>query len=505
MMTSSRMVSGATVLVCVAGSAIAADPALTIYNQNFAVVREMIPLNLKNGVNQIAFSEATAHVEPDSVILRDPTGRRVLQILEQNYRNDPVTQQLLLAHFEGQEIDFEVIRDGKPEIVKGKIVRGGFVPHYEAWGRFGNAFVQRQNSLVSNGGATPVIEVDGQLRFGLPGTPLFPALADDSILRPTFEWALRTYRPGAFDAELAYVTGGMTWEADYNIIAPENGYVLDINGWITMENQTGKTFENAKIKLLAGDVNKIQQNPQAAGYARRDAMAMSEAMAPNVTEKSFDEYHLYSVARPVTLRDRETKQVEFVNAGDVESQQLYVYDGAWIDPNQYGYWNWDQIRREPSYGTQSNPKVWVMRQFENTEKNGLGIALPKGRVRFYRQDSDGRLEFVGENMIDHTPKDETVRVYTGNAFDIVGERTQKNFTVDWDHHWLRESFEITLRNHKEEAVEVVAVEHLYRWTNWEIQKASNEYEKTDSRTVEFRVRLAPDEEKTVTYDAYYTW
>lgn len=504
MMTSSRMVSVATVLVCVAGSAIASEPALTIYNQNFAVVREMIPLDLRNGVNRIDFSDATAHVEPDSVILRDPSGRRQLQILEQNYRNDPVTQQLLLAHFEGQEINFEVIRDGQSQIVRGKIVRGGFVPHYEAWNRFGNSFVQTQRAFMNSGGATPVIEVNGQLRFGLPGTPLFPALADDSILKPTFEWEIETNVPGSFDAELAYVTGGMTWNADYNIVAPESGSELSVNGWITMENQTGKTFEDATIKLMAGDVNKIQPQQPMYQYAKR-AMDAAEAMAPNVTEKAFDEYHLYSVARPVTLRDRETKQVEFVSAAGVASERLYVYDGAWIDPNRYGSWNWDQVRREPSYGTQSNPKVWVMRQFENSKENGLGIALPKGRVRFYTQDSDGRLEFVGENTIDHTPKDETVRVYTGNAFDIVGERRQTNYKVDWDDDWARESFEITLRNHKTEPVEVVVVEHLYRWTNWEIQKASQDYVKTDARTIEFHVRLKPDEEKKVTYEAYYSW
>lgn len=499
-----RTLAGAALLASLAGTTLGADPALTIYNQNFAVVRETVPLNLRTGVNTIDFSGATAHVEPDSVILRDPTGRRTLQILEQSYRNDPISQPLLLNYYEGQEIDFEVFRDGAPTIVRGKIVRSGYVPHQEAWSRYGQQYYQRQSALMSSGAGTPLIEIDGQLSFGLPGKPLFPSLSDDSILKPTFNWQIRTDAPGAFDAELAYVTGGMTWEADYNIIAPEEGYDLDLNGWITMENQTGTTFENARIKLLAGDVNKMEpQGARQHAYGR--AEMASDAMAPNVTEKSFDEYHLYTVARPVTLRDRETKQVEFASATDVASTQLYIYDGAWIDPNQYGYWNWDQIRREPSYGTQSNTKVWVMREFENTEANGLGYALPKGRVRFYRQDTDGRLEFVGENMIDHTPKDETVRVYTGNAFDIVGERTQKNYNVNWDDDWLRESFEIKLRNHKDEAVEVVVVEHLYRWTNWEVQRASDSYEKTDARTIEFRIRLAPDEEKTITYDAYYTW
>src|SRR5262249_51164192 len=154
----------------------------------------------------------------------------------------------------------------------------------------------------------------------------------------------------------------------------------------------------------------------------------------------FDEYHLYTLTRATTLHDRETKQVEFARGTGIQSQRIYVYDGAYINPNRYAGWGYENIRNDPSYGTECNPKLWVMREFENSAKNKLGIPLPAGRVRFYRQDDDGRLEFVGENRIDHTPKDELIRVYTGNAFDVVGERKSTNYNVDSNNHWAEESF-----------------------------------------------------------------
>jgi hypothetical protein len=240
--------------------------------------------------------------------------------------------------------------------------------------------------------------------------------------------------------------------------------------------------------------------------AARVTWSAGNETQPPVTEKAFDEYHLYTLTRPATLRDRETKQVEFVRAAGVQSKRLYVYDGTLIDWNRYRGRSADSIRQDRDYGTACNPKVWVMREFVNTEKNGLGIPLPKGRTRFYRRDSDGRLEFTGENTIDHTPRDETVRVYTGNAFDLVGERKRTNYTIDTSGNWLDESFEIKVRNRKEkETVEIRIVEHLYRWLTWDIVEKSHDFTKTDSQVVEFRVQLEPGEEKVITYKAHYTW
>ena len=300
----------------------------------------------------------------------------------------------------------------------------------------------------------------------------------------------------------------MSWQADYNIIAPEKGDVVDIVGWVTMDNRSGRTFENARIKLMAGDVNKIQPG-MARTYAMRvSGAAMAADMAPQVTEKSFDEYHLYTLERSTTLRDRETKQVEFIRASGIAAKQVYIYDGAKIDLNRYNGWNWENIRNDHSYGTESNAKIWVMREFVNSQANHLGMPLPKGRVRFYRHNDDGQVEFTGENSIDHTPKDETIRIYTGNAFDVAGERRRTNYTVENNRNAgnsATETFEIKVRNHKKEPVQVRVVEHLYRGGNWEIVSKSMDYKKSDSNTIEFPITVSPDEEKVITYTARYSW
>ncbi len=477
------------------------QPSLTIYNEDFAVVRQEIPLDLKSGENQVNVNDITMHLEPDSVVLRDPTGKHALQVLEQNYRADPISEFLLLSLYEGKTLDFEV---GGGQTIKGKVIRSGYTPHsYFSMNRYGQDYYQAQ---MAGAATQPVIEVNGQLRFSLPGTPIFPSLTDDSILKPRLEWSLATDKAGKFPAEFSYVTGGMSWQADYNIVAPEKADLVDIVGWVTMDNQSGKTFENARIKLMAGDVNKIQP-----GMGVRRAAQMATATgangmyAPPVTEKAFDEYHLYTLDRSTTLRDRETKQVEFIHAAGVATRQLYIYDGVKIDPNRYNGWNWDNIRNDHSYGTESNSKIWVMREFVNSQANHLGMPLPKGRVRFYRRNDDGQIEFTGENVIDHTPRDETVRIYTGNAFDLAGGRTRTNYSVDMGKSTATESFEIKVRNHKKEPMEVRVVEHLYRALTWDIASSSADYKKTDAHTIEFPVTIAPDGEKTITYTAHYTW
>jgi len=473
-------------------------PSLTIYNQNFFVARDHLALDLRSGTNHVDFAGVTAHLEPDSVILRDLTGRP-LQILEQSYRNDPVSQELLLSFYEGKTIDFAVGRnaDGSDVKIEGKIIRSGFVP-----ATYINGYPQQQTS------SQPIVEINGILRFGLPGEPRFPALSEDSILKPTLTWQLATAQAGKSEAEISYVSSGMTWQSDYNLVVsdgPKNSGMnsLDLVGWITMQNHCGKTFENARIRLMAGDVSKLQ-GPVAMKAYRLEARAMDvAAAAPVVSEKAFDEFHLYTLERPATLRDNETKQVEFVRATGIQSQRLYIYDGAQTE--QYGYYSPEQVRSEPGYGTASNPKVWVMQELKNSEANHLGIALPKGRLRFYRRDTDGSLQFIGENTIDHTPKDEMIRVYTGNAFDIVGERKRTNFHVDSSQRWMDETFEIHVRNHKKEAANVRVVEHLYRWTNWKLTQQTQEFKKRDAQTVEFPVEVAANGEQVVTYTVHYSW
>jgi hypothetical protein len=491
-------------LLLVTSCLLAADPAVTVYNRDFGVVRETVPLDLQTGTNRVRFSGAAAHLEPDSVILRDPSGRLALRILEQNFFSDPISPGLMLALFEGKTLDFEQVDPitHVKSTIRGKVLRSGYVRHQQGIRRYGASYDQRQYNLSYGSQAQPVVEVAGRLYFSLPGTPMFPPLPTDAILKPTLDWLIDSGAPARLEAELSYVTGGMSWQADYNIVAPEQGDMLDLTGWVTIDNQSGKSYPNARIKLVAGDVSKVQRNAEGMMLAAKREYRAEDSARPAIQQRSFDEYHLYTLERATTLEDRETKQVEFLKAKGIRSRRIYIYDGFLLTER---YRNWDpgSIRDNAEYGTTSNPKVWVYREIDNTQKNQLGIPLPAGRARFYRRDRDGQLEFTGEDMIDHTPHDEKLRVYIGNAFDLVGERKRTSFTRA--NNTATEAFEIKVRNRKQEAVEIVVVERLYRWLNWSVTQKSAEFRKKDSQTIEFPVLLQPNEERTVTYTVHYSW
>jgi len=453
-----------------AAAVLDAGPALTVYNGGYAVVRDTLPVQVRQGVTSVAYSGATAQVEPDSVILRDITGKAAFSILEQSYRNDSVSQAMLLSFFEGKELDFLRRNANRPdEVIRGKVIRSGHVP--------------------GGGSVQPIIEVDGRLRFSLPGEPMFPSLGDGSILRPTLTWRIQSPVDAKFDAEVAYLSNGFQWEASYNLVAPEKGDTVDVVGWVTINNQSGTTFNEAQVKLMAGDVNRATNMfaTIAGGGMPMAAAAMADRV---VTEKSFDEFHLYTLANPVTLRDRETKQVEFVRATGVKAERVYVYEG----------------RCQEFYG-ETPPdanKVQVYRELMNTEANGLGMPLPKGKFRFYAQDDDRRLEFVGENRIDHTPQGERLRVLTGNSFDLVGEHRRTDLRRNND-RVISETYEVKLRNRKKEPVEIRLVEHMAHWSDWTISENAVPYTKLDSHRAEFRVPLKPDEEKVITFRVNYVW
>jgi hypothetical protein len=471
-----------------ASSAGSSSPSLTIYNQNFAVVREFVPLQLNAGVNQVSFDGITSFVEPSSVVLRDPTGRVHLSILEQNYRTDVASQQNLLHAYEGKEIEFQ----NGSQIVRGRIIRAGGATYGN--GCYGNCGYSGEI----------ILEVGDKIQFGLPGTPIFPALQNEALLNPALNWLLQSDWAARVNAEISYITGGLTWEASYNVIAPESGDVLDMVGWITLQNHSGHTFENAHLQLMAGEVNKI--TPATDYMSRSQAVEVTSAaplVGPLATEKAFDEYHLYTLERPSTVENGENKQVEFLRATAIPSKRIYVYEGYMLP--DYLRNNWAYEFQQPNIGMTSNKQVYIMREFRNSTADHLGIPLPKGRMRFYRRDTDGSLQFIGENVIPHTPKDETLRVYTGNAFDITAERTRTDFHIDGNQRYIDESYQIKLRNHKKEAVQVQVVEHMYRCDNWTITAKSVDYTKKDSNTVEFAAKIPPDGEQVVAYSVHYTW
>lgn len=467
-----------SLLLLVSATAFAEDPALTIYNGGFAVVRETLPLDLKAGINQISFAGATAKVEADTVILRDVAGRASFRILEQSYRNDAVTLASQLARNVGKNIEF--IRrgnNGDPDrIIVGKVIRAGNESNPYVYGESGREY--------------SIFEINGRLQFYMPGDPTFPSLGEDSILKPTLSWSLESGSAGKVQAEVAYLTQGFTWEASYNLVGAEKGDTLDMVGWITMVNTSGTAFKDAKVKLMAGEVNRVRQNERSVGKGFGAGIASS---APVVTEKAFDEFHLYSLSHPVTLRDKETKQVEFIRATGVKAERIYVFDGAGVRGTSDPY----RSDRPPTA-----PLVQVYREFKNTKQNGLGIALPKGRLRFYAQAEDRQLEFVGENTIERTPRDERVRVLTGSSFDLVGERKQTN-TLLPERGTRLESVEIKVRNRKKEPVVIHVVEHALYNVEWNLAEQSQASVKLDARTFEFLVPLQTDEEKTVTYTIKY--
>ncbi len=472
---------------------------LTIYNQAFAVARTSIDLDLHPGLNEVTTTGVTSRLEPDSVVLRDPAGRRVIQVLEQNYDAAIVNQDWLLQKYEGKTIDFQISTPGGPQIVSGKILRAP-LPAQTQYSPDGQYYGGGLNQ--------PLIEVNGKMQFQLPGIPLFPAATDGLLLKPTLRWQIQSDKTEHFSAELAYITGGLDWSATYNVVVPEAADVTgnekaDFIGWVTIHNNSGTEFPQAHIKLMAGDVARIA--PPSAGFAvARDAvMNMAAKAAPQVTQKPFDDFHLYDLNRTVALRDGETKQVQFLDASQVSVHRNYSYDGAAGLPLWYDNGGVNQQR---GYGLDSgNTKVAIVEEIKNSEANHLGVPLPAGRVRLYRRDADGQMEFVGEDAIDHTPSEDTLKLATGNAFDVKGSRRQTDFHVSTQDRILDESFEIKVTNQKLQPVNVNVVEHLYRGANWTINQKSSAFTKLDSHTVQFPVQVPAKGETTATYSVRYTW
>ncbi len=498
-----RMTHLAVAALLAAPFAVAQQPstppvALTIYNQDFAVARTSIDLDLHPGLNEVTTPGVTSRLEPDSVVLRDPTGQHAVHVIEQNYDAAVVNQEWLLDKYEGKTIDFQI---SPGQVVQGRIIRAGFQrqPEYSPQGQY-----------LPGEQAQPLIEVNGKMQFQLPGLPLFPVSTDELLLKPTLRWQIESEKPEHFTAELAYITGGLDWEATYNVVAPESSDVTgeekaDVLGWVTIHNQSGNEFPEARIKLMAGDVAKIQPNGYGFATGANKALMMAEAVSvqSQVTQKPFDDFHLYDLHRTVSLRDGEIKQIQFLDATGVTVKRSYLYDGeaSQLQPIYAG--NINQMR---GYGLETeNTKVHIVEEVKNSEQNHLGIPLPAGRVRLYRRDADGQMEFVGEDTISHTPTEETIRIATGSAFDVKGSRRQTDFHVNQNDRLIDETFEIKVTNQKQQPVKVIVVEHMYRGDNWEIMNKSADFIKRDSHTLEFPVQVPAKGATTLTYSVRYTW
>lgn len=441
----------------------------------YAMVRQDRPLELERGRSQVRFTDVAALIDPTTVTFRSLTDPEGTHVIEQGYRFDLVGADKLLERYIGREITVEQFHGESVERTRGELL-----------GTSGGLILRQGDGSVST-----VRDYDNVH---------FPELPGGLITRPTLEWDVSAERGGEHETRVAYQTGGMTWWADYNATYSEaDGCRLDLGAWVSLINQSGASYPQARLKLVAGDVHRAEQP----GRARLHEMAVrtAQADAAGFEEKAFFEYHLYTLGRPTDLPDNATRQIElFEPARGVSCRKELVYE-----PVGAGF-RYGSQPATGSYGTSESDDVNVFLRFENSEEAGLGIPLPAGRVRVNQADpADDSLEFIGEDTIDHTPKDEEVLVRMGNAFDVVGERKQADFRVDKAANEMEETFEIAIRNHKDEAAEVIVREHLYRWRNWEITEASADWEKQDARTIHFPLEVPADGEQTVRYTVRYTW
>ncbi len=482
--------------VLTAGMAWGGEVAVTVYNGNFACVREARELELAEGENALRLTDMAGQLEPDSVVLRETGGEAFgVEILEQRYVNEPLSQALMLREMEGKEVRFRVAgQDGEIHEETGMLLRSGWTPNSDT------VYGTRWNTSRGFNSIQPIVQMADGVRFTMPGEPVFDGVDAAAYLKPSLEWVLWSGRAGKAPVEVSYLTGGMSWEATYNLVAPEEGgdeYAL--SGWVGIKNDSGKDYPGADIKLIAGDVGKVVQDRIAyAARAGAGRLAAEPAMAMP-EERAFDEFHLYTMPRRATLKNGELKQIEFLRADGVRGAREYVYEPL-------RGWRGPMGSRERGMGLNDEKKVAVRIAISNSETNGLGVPLPKGKMRLYRRDAkDGRPEFVGESTIDHTPKDETVRLDNGYAFDLAAERTQTDFEMRAGAGQATERFEIKVRNHKTEAVTVRLVEHLWRWATWKIVEESAPHEKTASDRAEWVVEVPPDGEAVVTYGVLYSW
>jgi hypothetical protein len=445
----------------------------------YALVREDRRFDLKAGRNVLRVPDVPALIDPTTVSfasLADPKGTRVV---EQSFEFDLTSTQKLLSRYLDREITVEQ-------------------PRGDGVGSF-------TGTLVGTQGGLTLRSADGSVRVvnGYSGVTL-PSLPGGLISKPTLVWDIESARAGPQEARIAYQTGGITWWADYNLAyaEPKPGQcALDVGAWVTIVNQSGATFQDARLKLVAGDVHRAQP-PRV--YPAAPAMVRAQEMkAEGFQEKAFFEYHLYTLGRATTLAQNSTKQIElFPTATGVGCEKALVYYGQGSAFPSYG-----SPMTDRNYGVQSNRKVDIYLRIRNSQANGLGVPLPAGKLRVAKRDeADGSLEFIGEDVIDHTARDETVQVKLGSAFDIVGERKQLDYRIDTSAKWIEEEIEVRVRNQKpDEAVAVVVRESLYRWTNWAVTRRSHEFEKQDARTIHFPVRIAPKGEAVVRYTVRYTW
>ena len=424
---------------------LADDVAVTVYNQNLALVKEGRSLDFQKGVNRLNLTDVAAAIDPTSVHFRLRGTNDKIELLEQNYQYDLVSTDKILHKYLGNTVDV-IMKNGDVLNVKYLSSSSGYI------------VLQLADGAIRMINDKEMVSVTA------------PKLPEGLIVVPTLEWLLSSDVAGKRDVEVSYLTNGINWHAEYIALIDENDKNLRLSGWVSLDNQSGKSYKDAKLKLVAGDINKIQP-PAMPRYDK--AMAMEVAPSTGFEEKTFFEYHMYTLGHPTTVADNETKQVSLFEPASTPVKKIYRYNAV-----------------------EGAKDVNVVMSFKNSEQNGLGMPLPAGKIRMTKLDTDGSQEFLGEDKIDHTPKDEELELKVGNAFDIVGETA----TVDSKRISDRvreQTMEVKLRNHKKEDVSIAVRYNL--WGDWQILESNFNYIKKNVHQVEFTVPAGKDTEAVLRF------
>ncbi|HET9735407.1 MAG TPA: DUF4139 domain-containing protein [Burkholderiales bacterium] len=437
--------------------------AVTIYNENLALVKDTRRITLDMGPNRLALREVSGRMRPETAQLRSLTHPGALALLEQNFDFDLLTPAKLLEKYVGRSV---------------RIVRTHPTTGAES--------IEQATVLAANSGV--VLKIGDRIETGLPGRIVFDSVPPNLRDRPTLVTELSSARAGAQTVELSYLSGGLSWKADYVAELDAKDGALDLNGWVTLTNTSGTAYPNARLQLVAGDVNRVRDELR---YAAKNGQLRAErvAAAPAMAQEQLFEYHLYTLGRPTTIADKQTKQVALLGASGVPVTKELVLQG-----NDYYY-------RSSVGHLGQKMKVGVFVQFENREAARLGMPMPKGVVRVYKKDSAGNAQFIGEDAIDHTPKNESVRLKLGDAFDVTADKKQSDFKrrdtySPWS--YVHESaYELVLKNAKKEPVTVIVREPVPG--DWSMLEQSHKHAKAASGTAEWKINVPAEGSTTLKY------
>jgi hypothetical protein len=437
--------------------------AVTIYNENLALIKDQRRVVLEPGRNRLALREVSARMRPETALLRSLSHPGALSLVEQNFDFDLLTPAKLLEKYVGRNV---------------RIVRTHPTTGVES---FETATVLAASSGV-------VLRIGDRIETGLPGRIVYDGVPPNLRDRPTLVTELDSARGGMQNVELSYLSSGLAWKADYVAELNAADTALDLNGWVTLTNTSGTAYPNAKLQLVAGDINRVREELRLSQRAMADRVAEA-APASKMAQEALFEYHLYTLARPTTIADNQTKQVALLSAQAVPVVKELVLQGS------------DYYYRSSVGGIGQKMKVGVFVQLENRESSRLGMPMPKGVVRVYKKDGAGNAQFVGEDRIDHTPKNETVRLKLGEAFDLTADKKQTDFKrrepTNRASYVFESAYEIVLRNAKKEAASVVVREPVPG--DWTMLEETQRHAKVAAGTAEWRVHVPAEGSTTLRY------